>query len=344
MSVAELKKICDERNIRKLAIVDDVFDVPDPQLLDRDQYAECRRQYNGDPILRNAVGWVGGTRVDSLPRFVDLRDEELGALWKCVWKTRLGGRRLRAPHKDILCALFERHSADVLGMLDTVVELFWLLRRDLGRLVAVYGSDGDPEGIAKAQIVVLDYFLGHNLTNQQALEKASNVVMDVVKVARSANGTVPSFLLVSSRPQEIDVEAFRKGSGLMKSRFRFFAKEALLTAPIDNMVSLHDLVDASDRTEKIERLIEDWRKGATKAVSAVRERMLTLDVSDLVYLDCFRLTHEGISIGNYLRWFLTASLSTSVTGELTKNVWRDSDTRKLFDVVGEGSVLDLRQW
>ena len=340
MSVAALRKICDERKIWKIAIVDDVFDVPDPQLVDRDQYAECRREYNLNQVLKNAVARVSGTRIDRLPRFDDLRDEELGALWKCVWKTRLAGRRLRADHMDVLCALFERHGADVLGMLDTVVELFLLLRRDLGRLVAVYGSDGNPDRIAKAQIVVLDYFLGRNLTKQQALEKASNVVMDVVKVARSANGTIPSFLLVSSRPQEIDVEAFRKGAKLMKSRFRFFAKEALRADQIDNMVNLHDLVDASDRTEKIERLIEDWQEGATRAVSAVRERMLTLDVSDLVYLDCFRLTHEGTSISNYLRWFLTASLSASITSRLKKSIWCDSNTPRLFNVVGEVGRLD----
>jgi hypothetical protein len=31
--------------------------------------------------------------------------------------------------------------------------------------------------------------------------------------------------------------------------------------------------------------------------------MMQLNVSDLVYLDFFRLTREGTTVGNYLRWF-----------------------------------------
>ena len=68
------------------------------------------------------------------------------------------------------------------------------------------------------------------------------------------------------------------------------------------MVNLHDLIDASGRTETIERLIDDWQRGAQTAISAVRKRMLSLDISDFAYLDCYRLKHEDKSVAQYLRW------------------------------------------
>ena len=341
MSVAELRNICEKRQIKRIAIIDDIFDIPALDRLDRTRYSEFLQRFNSNQVLKNAVTRVSGTKPNSLPDFDNLDEKELAPLWKCVWKQEVGGRKLNVGHAQALRALFEGHYDDVLGMLETVVELFSLFRKDLGRSVTVHGTGFDADEIAKAQIVVIDYFLGCNLTEDEALEKVSKLVIDVVEVARSANRMVPSFLLISSLPQQsIDTESFCKRAELMQSRFRFFSKEELRADRIKVMVSLHDLIDASNSTDIVERLIEDWRRGAYKAIRAVREQMLTLDVSDYVYLDCFRLTHEGTSIGNYLRWFLTASLNASVTGKLTKNLWLEADALKLFSVVDKGGHLD----
>lgn len=96
------------------------------------------------------------------------------------------------------------------------------------------------------------------------------------------------------------------------------------------------------RTETIERLIEDWESGARTAICAVKKRMLSLDVSDYVYLDCYRLKPEGRSIGSYIRWFLTESLNATVTRKLTNRVWQDADGLKLYTVVDEGGHLDTK--
>ena len=340
MEVTELKNICDERKIKKIAMVDDVFDVPAQNYLDRDQYSNFRRRYNPDRELKRAVTWVSGMNAEELPRFEDLSEDILNPLWKSVWKSRINGRRLKAEHSAALENLFLKHSHNVLGMLDTVVKLLSLFRNHLGKSVTVHGTDFEADEVAKAEIVLVDYFLGQNLDKDEYLRRASQVVKDVVAAARSKNRTIPSFLLVSSRPQEIDIEEFRDCAELMKSRFRFFPKESLNTFRVEDMINLHDLIDASNHTEKIERLIEDWWKGANESASSVREQMLRLDVSDLVYLDCFRLMPEGTSIANYLRWFLTALLNAKITSNLTKSLWQDADTLKLFSVVDESGYLD----
>ena len=343
MEVSELKNICDERGIKRIAMVDDVFDVPDKDNLDRDQYHKFQERYNSDQELKRAVTWVSGMNARELPRFEDLDEETLSPLWRSLCKSRINGRKLKREHSAALENLFLNHSHDVLGMLDTVVKLLSLFRNHLGKLVTVYGTDFEADEVAKAEIVLVDYFLGQGLKTEEYLEEALRVVKSIVAAARSKNRPIPSFLLVSSRSQEINVEKFRRHAALMKSRFRFFSKEALdadHVKNIENIINLHDLIDASDRTEKIERLIEDWQDGAKKAISSIYEQMLELDVSDLVYLDCFRLMHEGTSIANYLRWFLTASLDARVTDKLTKSLWGDAATLKLFSVINGDNYVD----
>ena len=339
MSIAELRNICEERKIKRIAIVDDVFDAPSPSGIIRERYSEFRKRYNSDQYLKRAISRVSGTDLDDLPDFDDL-DDELEPLWKAAWKSKTGGRKLNKVHSEALQDLFQGHEDDATGVLDAVVKLFTLFRCELKRSVAVYGTDLDSDEVARAQIVVVDYFLGHKLSEQDALEKASQIVNGVIESARKRNRPVPSFLLVSSHPTDIDIEKFRQHAGLMKSRFRFFSKEVLHADSVENMANLHDLIDASNRTEQIERLIEDWRRGASDTICAVHRKILTLDISDLVYLDCFRLTYEGTSIGSYLRWFLTALLNAGVTSKLTADLWREADVLKLFSVTDESGRLD----
>ncbi|MDE2824563.1 MAG: hypothetical protein OXK79_13765, partial [Chloroflexota bacterium] len=106
MSVVELKDVCEARNVRRIAMVDDVFDAPAPDGLDRGRYNEFRRQYNADQALKNAVARVSGGSVDVLPGFEDLEDEQVEPLWRAAWKPRVGGRRLRPDHAEALTSLF----------------------------------------------------------------------------------------------------------------------------------------------------------------------------------------------------------------------------------------------
>jgi hypothetical protein len=321
-------------------MVDDVFDTPSPELLDRAAFTAFRLEYNADAGLRQAIVRVAGRGPAALGSFEDLEERDIGPLWTALYRTKMNGRRLNAEHAATVRTLFEGHGHDLLAMLDLVVELLSLFKKDLGRLVTVHGSDYDAAEVAKSDIVLIDFFLGQNITRERALELSSKAVSDVAEAARKAGKAPPSFLLVSSRPEEIEIDKFRQRADLMKSRFRFFPKAALTAESIDELVSLHDLVDAANRASVVESLLDDWREGARKAVDVVYKRMLELDVSDLVYLDCFRLTHEGVTVANYLRWFLTASLHARVTGELDRAVWRKAEKLRLFEVLSETGQLD----
>jgi len=340
VSAALLREVCDARSVQRVAMVDDIFNVPAVDKLDRNAFSAFRAEYNGNADLRRTIGWVAGKSPDSLNQFDDLDDDELRPIWKALWHSQLGGRRLNPTHANIVRELFTQHGDDVLGMLDLVVNLLSLFKRDLGRTVTVHGTDYDADEVAKADIVLVDFFLETNIDQARALELSTEAVRNITEAARRAHRAPPSYLLISSRPEEVEIDKFRERSKLMKSRFRFFSKEALTGSNVDKLVNLHDLVDASDRAGVVESLLDDWRAGATAAVEAVHERMLELDIADLVYLDCFRLTHEGVTIANYLRWFLTASLHAKVTGTLDKKIWRKGESLKLFSVLDDNGELD----
>lgn len=340
MSTAQLRETCNARSVHRVAMVDDVFDAPAPELLDRAAFATFRAIYNADSALRRSIARVAGRGPERLSGFDDLEERDVGPIWTALYRSKMSERRLSAVHAQTVRALFTGHGHDLLAMLDLVTELLQLFKKDLGRLVTVHGSDYDAVEVAKADIVLIDFFLGQDITREQALKLSTDAVEAVATAARQAGRATPSFLLVSSRPDEIEIDVFRKKAELMKSRFRFFPKEALTAESIDELVSLHDLVDAANRASVVESLLDDWRNGAHAAVDTVHKRMLELDVSDLVYLDCFRLTHEGVTVANYLRWFLTASLHARVTGELDKATWRKAEDLRLFDVVNESGQLD----
>ena len=119
MNIAELKDICDTRKIRRIAIVDDVFDVPEPTHIDRKRYSNFCRKYNADKNLKQALASISGTQPQNLPGFNDLEEDDLAPLWNCVWEVHLGKGELKTEYINTLRDLFRRHSDGVLEMLDT---------------------------------------------------------------------------------------------------------------------------------------------------------------------------------------------------------------------------------
>ncbi len=341
MAVSHLKEICEARNIKRIALVDDIFDAPSPQGLSVDRYRLFQDRFSKDDGLRRAVTWVSGRALDSLPAQADdLEEDEIDALWRSTWRPRVGGRRIKQTYRTELHNLFREHTHNLLAMLDEVVALFSLFRHSLARSVSVHGTDFDSEELAKAEIIVLDFFLGQNLTTQDAFDTASEVVQRTIDVANVRSRAAPSFLLVSSRPADIDINEFRASTQLMRSRFRFFSKESLSTTSTENMANLYDLIAASDRTSTVESLLDDWCRGAASAVQHVRDTVLSLDVSDLTYLDCFRLSHEGTTVPNYLKWFLTSLLSATVPSRLTPQTWTRAQRMRFADVFDADGNLD----
>ncbi|MGH6917136.1 MAG: hypothetical protein ACREJ0_05465 [Geminicoccaceae bacterium] len=51
MSVTKLREVCARHSIRNIAVIDDVFDTPDPGKLDRVHYRAFVETLNANPTL-----------------------------------------------------------------------------------------------------------------------------------------------------------------------------------------------------------------------------------------------------------------------------------------------------
>ena len=347
MSVSILKELFRERDVTHVAIIDDVFDVPDPGRLSRERFERFVQTYNSNVELRKAMARAQPLADLSvtLPFFDDLSVRVLGPIWQCYWRSYLKYDRchlLSMEHEEFLRDLFEEHADNVQEALDSVLNIFKFFKYDLGVSVSVYGNENqDFSRIAKTQIVIVDYFLVGG-SDSEAYRRVREVIENVVGSARSAKIPIPLFLLVSARESAVDSERLREGCKLMKSRFEFVPKSSLRGNEVELMLRIYALVGAFEGMELMEKLFRNWRDGVDEATAYVHRKMLSLDVADLVSLNRFRLTHEGVSIGGYLRWFMTEYLSSIIDKRLDRSLWSSADGRDILGPISEsGETLDV---
>ena len=197
MNLDFLKQACDQRQIKRIAIVDDVFDTPDPEKIDPGSYRGFVKNYNSNKNFRGSISRVIGDLYDDrLPDFDDLDDEDIAPLWTAFWKQSFGGRKMKGQYAQYLKELFKNHGDDVLGMHDTVVGLFSMFRDELNTKVKTYGTQFDPKEVVKAEIIFIDFFLEVNISKEVALKKVMEIVKELTDAARSSkrgiNATVVS--------------------------------------------------------------------------------------------------------------------------------------------------------
>lgn len=334
-----LKDLFEKRNVTHVSIIDDVLDVPETSGLSQDRFERFVQEYNANAGLRAALGRSSSETSNTLPSFDDLSTMDLEPIWLCYRNSYLGFEPLSKSCNSYLCNLFEGHVDNVQEQLRSVRKILELFRVELGLSVSVYGNeDQNIAKIASTQIVIVDYFLVRDSANA-SYEKVKEFVEKVVNMARESNKPIPLFLLVSAHESSVDSERLRKGCKLMRSRFQFFPKSSVRSTNVEEMVRIYVLVGAFEGMETIEKLFTDWRCGVQDAVSLVHDQMLSLSISDLVCLDKFRLTNEGVSIGNYFRRFMTEYLSAIIDRKLDDGLWNDANRSDIFGLVREAGEL-----
>jgi len=336
---SKLSDLCEARRVKSVAIIDDVFDVPDSRLLDANNYSEFKHRFDTDEALRKSVAWVSGTDLSELPVFEDITDDKVEPLWQSFWKPKFGGRKPQQIFRNALSQLFDGHTHDVLSALTEVEDLYKFLCDELKVEVDVYGRYFDPIQVSRRQIVAIDFFLEHNLTAEEAYQQTTEKVQAIVSAAISAQQSVPSFLLISSRPEKVLLQDFPKQSNVMASRFGFFPKKSLKLEDIPEVARLYDLIETSNITDWLEQLLRDWKKKAKITIKEILSDMFSLDVTDFVYLDYFRLNHEGTTVSEYLRWFLTSYCTAKIPHYLEKETWRSNKSR-LFEESSDSDGLN----
>lgn len=314
-----LLQALEESGIRRIAVVDDAFDLPEipegewgtirAHLISQDFQDALAHLPDIQALYPQAIESIEGNELDSddlikfqrlaFAQYVDTRDANFDL-----------GRQ------------FSRMRADSLDAVQPILTL--LARANTPVEVTKIGSMQDEdfaERIADIDLVFADFYLDPSVTpedspedkrSQDAKAKSQEMIAEII----TARGKVPSIVLMSSKDVGALATEFRKGiaasSGqVVSARFQFVEKNQLSVTTsgaveIKEKASdvLLDLLQTFKFSEGVSVAIELWKTSAKEAITATAEAISELEVRDFAYLIRFRLEKEGQELVEYMEWLL----------------------------------------
>ena len=239
--IAEAKELLKAQGFERVVIVDDAFDEsPQPGDLDQDLWNTFFDDWTQDDESRIAADYDGDVS-ETEPLELARDPDFVAALW-----------RIRA---DIEAAgpLFENFERDQAAKRAELVPLQDLLKTDLTLNCTTVGRSG-TDGLADAQILFLDLFLGYVETTE-AIDAAIARVRSVVQPRRD---DPPIVILLSRSPQLHDFGPdVRDKAELLGCQFRMVHKGDLGDRS-SLAEQLYDLVRSRADAIKLNSFINEW--------------------------------------------------------------------------------------
>ncbi|WCK17096.1 hypothetical protein [Agrobacterium tumefaciens] len=272
-------------NIRRVLIVDDVFD-PVPLSADLALDDQAWTSFFDDALAEDQT-----VLQELFPAYEETEANELATSNEFVallWNNRA---RFRDEH---IGPVFERYISDMARDAEYAAGL----RAQLEALGLECSEAGrDFEGMAApADLIIIDLFLGSQQDNG-AIDLSKSVLKKVVQ-ARPAQ---PPLVLLMSRSSRLNQkrEEFRDQTGLLQSGFRVVQKSDLAQPErlqaILSRFELHKL-----DFDRLALFLDQWQRGAHAAVDRTAAQMRQLDLSDIGQIRHLLLAAEQEATGNYI--------------------------------------------
>jgi len=313
---ARLLRALKDSGIKRIAVVDDAFDVPD---VGQDEWGEVR-QHLSTPALQAAVDGYEELR-QLLPMAVAAIEE-----------TEYESDALRRFLKGLFDRFAETRNAafDPGGVfsskrndsLNSVEAIFQLLQpADPPVEVIRIGSmedDDFAERIANIDLIFADLYLDAGVTITTAeddpmLDEARRKSRHMIEEIGKIQGKEPAIILMSSKDVASRAIRFREDLGprYIAARFQFVEKSQLVrendgTVRVEEPASdaLLDILQCYKFGEALSIVIGLWESSARAAVGQTLEAISKLEIRDFAYLIRFRLEKEGQDLIEYMEWLL----------------------------------------
>lgn len=327
-----LTALLEKHDVRRAVVIDDVFDIPVADYIERDALDEFAAKLEAEP------GIVTDLEAAELDHSAILRLDEPAL------KALAGKRdRLLTSRAAVEALLFDYLAQ--LGSVDALVQHLKTLKIDVTPL----GADEDiPEGLT-SQIAFIDYYLDGDPPARRPgdLEPTREVKISLGRRAREKaqkiyDRTHAHIVLMSNQADVAGLEAeFQQEAKLLKGYFRFQEKQSLadqaklralltmLPLTADFRHALHDFVDCLEKRTKmlVGRFMDEVRK---------------LGLEDYAHLRQLSLNHEGQPFGDYTVKLFGAFLTSLVLEDETiaEEVGRLDDTtfESLLPIVSDPST------
>lgn len=286
--VRALVKRLDEKDLKKIAVIDDAYDPPSRDDFGPEQLESFVAEVADDD---RAVSELQNMGVS--PNSVDdMTDSVLQLLWDS--RDSLGAL---GNHCSKLFLTIESKKIQVEQLCD-------VLTTDLGRDVYRLGSDNELTDTSVG-LVFVDYQLKQGVDSPDA---ALRFVASMRKSFRN-NAREPLIVLISMLNRASDViDDFRQKTGYMPGMFyfvhkndlvdrkKFFFKLSQWMSAVPDVVTLQRFVDALD---------ESLPGVCNQLIRDIKE----LSLGDYAFIQKLSLQQDGHPLGDYLMWLFTSYLS-----------------------------------
>ena len=296
--IAEVKELLEAQGLRKVVIVDDAFDDgPGPGDLNEGLWDAFFDDWTEDDEARISAnhGGAGASEADFSklsrdPTFVS-------ALWRARAEIRAAG------------PLFEEFERVQTAKRDELVPLCHLLEKDLGLECAKVGRGGG-DGLADAQILFLDLFLGY----VEAQEAVDTAIARVKSVVERRPGDPPIVVLLSRSPQLPDLgPGVRDEAELLGCQFKMVRKGDLQDR-LGVAERLYDLARSRPDAIKLNAFINAWDEALLASRREFLRSVRTLDLADYANTQALTLEAEGEPLGDYVLDLFDVHLHSTLEG------------------------------
>lgn len=301
-------------DIKRVAIVDDVFDTPSIDPDDTGAFLEFLQQ--SDEVRAHAqigeVVWAKAiTDIEQGEHDSDNVAEVLEKLYEKYVDTG-----------DVKCdpaGVFASKRDANLGFLRPLLELLRscdsLVIQTFGSATPTIGEDEMPD------LVFVDLFLNPAISPvvEPSLGDALAAAERSIERVRPLLTKGPAIILMSSHgekgQQEADSYRAKLNNHVYASRFAFVEKGQITKHPLNGLRvegaardTLLDVFQTYKFGKALSESMTRWLEATAKAVDAIGKDVRSLQLKEIAYLVQFRLAAEGQGLEEYLEWFFGEAL------------------------------------
>ncbi len=291
-----LRALLEETHVRRVAVIDDVFDVV-PRT---DELSDA-----GWSTFFDDLGEAGHAQLAGLfPAYETTGREELQTSQPFV--EVLWNNKNALPAATALFLDYETTNATELTTLNSLVAALEALDLTCARMGRELTDDAKA-----ADLLFVDLFLGHQQTEAD-LQRAIRRVMEIMD-SRHASPPLVVLMSRSSRLLERKNE-FRDAAGLLGSTFRVVSKADLANSEVLETL-LWRLANHYEDAKRIAAFVHAWDSGLDRVRKEFVQLLRRLDLPDLAQVQALLLDFEGQSLGEYLLDIADRVLQHQIEGD-----------------------------
>lgn len=301
-------------DIKRVAIVDDVFDTPSIDADDSGAFLEFLQSSKEVPAHAQIELHVWNNAI------TDIVEGELDSGNVAEVLEKLYERYIETG--DVKCdpaGVFARKREANLGFLRPLLEL---LRSCESLVIQTFGSASPTIGEEEMpDLVLVDLFLNPAISpvDEPNLGDALAAAEKSMERVRPLLTKDPAIILMSSHgekgQQQADIYRAKVNNHVYASRFAFVEKGQVTKHPDNGFRiegaardTLLDVFQTYKFGKALSESMTRWLEAATNAVGAMGKDVRSLQLKEIAYLVQFRLAAEGQGLEEYLEWFFGEAL------------------------------------